>query len=154
MKVVDQEIDLAHVHRVHDINYLMRIIELTKRCETVDPFFNLLILLAILFCCTGQWYLCLQRDLQSLSGRFSNHLYSTRWPYERRQCMFFQLGTASSRPSTMPLSASVHRVIMSVSLERLTMKSSRASPMAFVCLITSVLRLLMLGIHPSLIRMD
>ena len=54
MKVVDQEIDLAHVHRVHDINYLMRIIELTKRCETVYPFFNLLILLALLFCCTGQ----------------------------------------------------------------------------------------------------
>ena len=78
MKVVDQEIDLAHVHRVHDINYLMRIIELTKRCETVYPFFNLLILLALLLCRSGQRHLCLQRDLQSLSGRFSNHLYSTR----------------------------------------------------------------------------
>ena len=54
MKVVDQEIDLAHVHRVHDINYLMRIIELTKRCETVYPFFNLLILLALLLCRSGQ----------------------------------------------------------------------------------------------------
>ena len=54
MKVVDQEIDLAHVHRVHDINYLMRIIELTKRCETVDPFLVMLMFLALLLCCTGQ----------------------------------------------------------------------------------------------------